>query len=254
MYMKKNAKIYFVLFFVVMSIFVFGTLCANAADAIVDYAKVFAAYPKYAEAAQTYKALTDVKNAELQSKLAALPSQPEKDALVQQYKNFYQQKQNEIFMPVQNNIRNAAISVAREKGLAMVYSKQSGKSGIDITQAIIDRLNQGESRAKAVWPVQQAVSKNEPQKTEIKQTQTSTPVSDSRKNIEVQFGADYNKAAIASIVEKARKNGLKDAYVCSATKNGKALWRARVPVANEQEAAKVSDRLSKIGFKNFIAK
>lgn len=76
----------------------------------------------------------------------------------------------------------------------------------------------------------------------------------SKGNLEVQFGADYDKPDITRMVNLALKNGIKGAYVLEtkSQKTGKLFWRARVPAGSKAEARDLCRKLSSIGLSNYI--
>lgn len=270
--MRSTKIICTVVFFlcVVAILFVFS-YCVTIAtpmsnNAVVDFKSVFDNYAKCLEARKRIKMAIERLNVERTEKLKKENNETKRNQVVAEYDEEIKKYVVETLTPIVDEVKMVADQVAKSQKLGKVYDVQENVKGTDITQNVLEALN---GKASVAVNLDAAKSAQEAQD-RVNVTQTKRPVhgkgarltthtpllADMQKSsIEVQFGADYDEPDISRMVRKARNNGLQSAYIYNTVgKNGKLFCRARVPVANMSEAKSVSQKLTQIGFSNYIVK
>ncbi len=228
---------------------VFFAVPSFAQDGVVDLKRVCGSYSAYKKTQEKWNAIVQQKMRELSVRCSQTKDESRRQQITEEYSKQLKTQQLDFFLPVSVEIQKATAAVAKEKNLQAVYDVATGKRGIDITNDVISKLNSAESQKTQAKSVKNANS--QPKKI------TSVTVQPAQSNaaVQVQFGSSPNKGGIDALVAKAVKFGFSNAYACEGIdKNGRKIWRARIPAASTAEAKQVSAQLTQRKINNFITK
>ena len=222
---------------------------AFAQNGVVDLKRVCGSYSAYKKAQKTWNAIVQQKMRELSIRCSQTKNESRRQQMTEECSKQLKAQQLDFFLPVSVEIQKATAAVAEEKNLQAVYDVATGKKGIDITNDVIAKLNSAESQKAQAKPVKKAESSQPDQKP------VSVQIIQNNSAVQVQFGSSPNKDGVDALVAKAVKLGFSNAYTCEGVdKNGRKIWRARIPAANTADAKQISAQLTQRKISNFITK
>ena len=226
---------------------VFFATSSFAQDGIMDLKRVCNNSVAYKKLHGQWSAIVQQKTQELSLECSKTNDEKLKQRLTEECNSQLKARQMKFFLPISVEIQKVAAEVAKEKNLQAVYDIATGRNGIDITNDVISRLNAREAQKAQARTVRKAESSQSEQKPVAVQATRGNGA------VQVQFGSSPNKGGVDALVAKAVKLGFSNAYACEGIdKNGRKIWRARIPVASTAEAKQISAQLTQRKINNFI--